>query len=497
MPHTHQTARPPLRNALPAIILCVLYLGAAIPLIAGGHMRGRGAGDHIKFHMPVIRAFADQMPSPDLSDYDSATTPGYHLLMATASLAVGTTDLSLQTVNTLITCALLALLATACARRAGPATATLVCLPFLASLYVFTSGVWLLPDNLGWLGVLVVLLLALRDRFEARTLLIAGAALVMLVFVRQIHIWTAAALWTAAYVCPPRRRPRIHGNAGATSAPALLDLLADIPARLRGTLEMGIVTIPAFLLLVIFLSIWGGLIPPQFQAKYHGFSPATPAFVLALLAIYSCFFGADLWAPLVDLWRRHRPVLIGAIAIGLLCALLPATTYSEPDGRYSGIWNIVRKIPTIGGRTSPLFVALAPLGAAALCAWAHALPRRMTWVILASLGAFIAAQSASPMLWQRYNEPLLLMVVAIMASSVREPVPTPDILRGIVPLWRRAGPVCLALLLAANTTINLARATPPVPREAPADASASARHRYHPGPHDTHRIGESENGPTA
>ena len=41
-----------------------------------------------------------------------------------------------------------------------------LCLPVVASLYVFGSGAWLLPDNAAWWGVLEVMLLCRSGTFE-------------------------------------------------------------------------------------------------------------------------------------------------------------------------------------------------------------------------------------------------------------------------------------------------------------------------------------------
>src|SRR2546421_95887 len=47
-------------------------------------------------------------------------------------------------------------------------------LPIVVSPYVFTSGVWLLPDNAGWALALIVVLNCVRSRQTPGTLMFSG-----------------------------------------------------------------------------------------------------------------------------------------------------------------------------------------------------------------------------------------------------------------------------------------------------------------------------------
>jgi len=59
-------------------------------------MRGRGAFDQLNYHEQVIRRFVEQWPAPDLSDYLSATTPGYHLALAAFAEYAGESAVALR-----------------------------------------------------------------------------------------------------------------------------------------------------------------------------------------------------------------------------------------------------------------------------------------------------------------------------------------------------------------------------------------------------------------
>ncbi len=450
----------------PCLVPAGVFAAAAWGVILSGNTRGRGAHDQVNFHLPAILRFAEQWPRLDYSDYLSATTPGYHTLLAAVARFVSDSPQALQFVGSLFTVALLVLLGLAC-RSAGRAALLLV-MPAAASMYIFYSGVWLLPDNAGWLGVLAALLLALRGRIDALTIVGGGVLLAALVFVRQSHLWAAAALWAGAWL-----GARDADDAEPFDAMGDAHALLRDPARraARTALAMA-ATVPAVLIVLYFHRLWGGLTPPTFQERHTGGNPAAPAFILSLFGAFSLFYAGFLAPAAAEVLRRHRLLLSLAVVAGLAAALLPETTYNTDAGRYSGLWNLVQRAPVVmEGRTSTLILLLAPLGACAVLVWIVALPRRERWIMFASVVAFTAAQVASYKLWQRYTEPLLLVLLPVLACRLR---PATVGQRGVIAaLWhlRLVGPASLALTLAFATAITVAAASP-VRRIDPPNAKA-------------------------
>ncbi|HZW09272.1 MAG TPA: hypothetical protein VFF69_05150, partial [Phycisphaerales bacterium] len=326
-------------------------------------------------------------------------------------------------------------------------------LPAVASMPIFYSGVWLLPDNAGWLGVLAIWLLALRPRFDAFTLLAGAAILAALVFVRQIHLWAAAMLLAAAWLGD--RDGRDGEFDFALDMRALLGAPAARVARAGAALAAAL---PALAVIAWFWRSWGGLTPPVFHERHVGGNPAAPAFVLAVFGVLSLFFVPFILEGLRRLWVRHTWLLALALVAGAVLALAPATTYDVSAGRYSGLWNVARRLPAPLDR-SILITPLAVLGAGLAGAWFVSLTRRDRWIMLAALVAFIAAQCASFQLWQRYTEPFVLIWLAIAAARVR-PAST-----AAGEGWRLAGPLALTTLLAAVTVASLALARPVRPRD--------------------------------
>ena len=440
----------------PAFGAVFLFLGAALPLILTRYERGRGSFDQVHYHEPAILRFAEQWPRPDLSDYLSATTPGYHLTLAAVARYVSESTVLLRLAGASFTVGLLWVLARWLTPRIGPARAFVMTLAFASSMYVFAAGVFILPDNAAWLGVLAVLLIALRPRFDRVALIGGGAALLGLVLIRQSHLWAAAALWTAAWL----------GPTVAAAAPSPLaevrGLFTSPAARVRRTLLMAIATLPALLAVAWFVRLWGGLTVPIYHDYMTGINPATPAFVLAQIGVFGVFL-AGFWLPAGLSLVRERPGVVGLVLLASLTIVaVPATTYSVDDGRYSGLWNAVNRLPVIAGHTSPLLLVLTPVGAIALASWLAGVGPRSRWIMLAALAGFTAAVTATLNAWQRYHEPMLLLSTILMSGLcvAREPR---HIVRPIVNALRLAGPGALAMVLIGLTAATFVRGRPPGP----------------------------------
>ena len=420
------------RQVATATVLVALFLTATLPLIFTDYERGRAADDQNMWHLPAIRQFAGQLPRPDLHDYLSATTPLYHLLIAATDRWVSPDLRVLRLLGALFTAGLLATLGAAVARRAPIGIAIALCLPMVASLYVFGSGAWLLPDNAGWWGVLAVMLLCFRQRVDASTYVGGAVLLLLLVLVRQSHAWTAAPLWAAVWM---------GSDAGQLPARP-----AAPAARLTWIV---VATIPAAAIVLYFFHLWHGPVPPSIQffhdpsrAVGKSWNPAVPATVLGVVGVLGIFYlGFTSGA------KTRRAVLftLAGAAIGLLLGVLPVSTYSHEAGRESGIWNLVQHAPIIAHR-SLVIVALSVLGGALLGWWSAALEVRDRVILVTTWAAFIAAQTVNTTAWQRYYEPFVLMMLSLMAVRV------PGGRRGPVAA---AGPVLLAAILTLITVLSL------------------------------------------
>lgn len=504
--------------ALTLSLTLALIVGVLIALVA---TPDRVRYDQDGFHLPTIRTFAAQWPTPDLRDYLSATTPGYHLLLAIVDRFVADSTIALRIASALFSIGLFATLGW-CAGHAGHGSsrdtsasdsspresvpresaimALVACLPVLACPYVIVSSAWLLPDNLGWWGVLAMIVLSLRRRLDAYFFIVAGVLLLALVMVRQIHLWTLGVLLAAAWLgsapsllprtAPPTSRwwgllstddwrallgtgdaPDRASTTSSELAPASLTPVATAWRwRFARVALVLLVALPTIGALAWLASLWGGLTPPgnirpplagaeANFSRVHGGNPAVPALVLSLLGAYALFFAGHLWNAALDLLRTRAWVAAGAVLVGLLVAIVPATTYDKVAERWSGVWQLVERLPIIAGHTSVLMLVFAPIGALAAATIAHGLcgpGARERWVFIATVVGFTLAASAQALAWQRYVDPLVLIVLVLGAIRVGATWTTRD-RPSDAPLRaaQLVGPVVLSALLAGITAFML------------------------------------------
>jgi len=419
------------RPAVAVAALVLIFLVCALPTIFTRFgAASRGAADQNDWHLPVIRTFIAQWPHPDLSDYRSSTTPGYHLFVAWIGRLTSADTQVLRVVGSLFTFGLLITLGVFAGRRIGTAWAIALCLPVVCSIYVFSSGVFLLPDNAGWWGVAAAMLIALRPKVDAWTYVLGCVVVLATVLMRQIHLWVAAPLLVAAMIgSGTEDNPRCAIRRGAMMLLAIL---------------------PALHVLLWFRHLWhGNLVPPNQVHYTAGGNLAAPAMVLGVtgfLGVFYCGF-------VVVGELKWRAAIIGSV-IGAIIGIAPNTTYDVPARRFSGLWNAAkalhdaRHVPYILNR-SILMIALAALGGAVIAVWLISLPRRERWIWTAATVGFIAASAAAANPWQRYYEPFVLIAAAISIPSILKAS------GGKVPKWAPAGPLLLALMCALITAHGL------------------------------------------
>jgi hypothetical protein len=413
---------------LAATIVAGLFLLAAMPFVLANYNSGQVYFDNQNlFHLKVVKVFSEQIPRPDLSDYASATTPLYHLVLAVIDRYVSDDVRVLRTVNVLMAAGLLATLAWAIGRENCVRTAIALCLPLVTSWYIFGPAVWLDPGNAGLWGVTALLIIAMRPIGDIGDLIVSGIVLLMLVMTRQSHLWIACVLWLAAW---------LGGSADA------------LPDRIRSTGWMILVTIPAFLAVGYFFWLWRGSVPPSFQEAHTGGNPAIPAMILAIFGICGMFFLPLILPMLREQSRGSVVIIIAGGVIGWIIGIVPHTSFSREHGRLSGLWNIISHFPVIADR-SPIMILMATVGGILAAAWFVCLPRRERWIYLAVLAAFTLASTPNFYAYHRYYEPFALIMLGLTTSRILSTSAQTPPRRA---LW---GPVALAVMLSAATIQNM------------------------------------------
>ena len=188
------------RRALSLLPALLILLGTSLPVLLLRSHLGRGYYDQANYHWRVVTKFSAELPRPDLSDYVSATTPLYHLVLAVIHRTVTQEVVYHQLFGTLVSLVFLAVVWWFVSRAAAPAKAAVLMLPLACSMYVIDPAIWVLPDNAGWLWVAVLLGTSFQFRLTHGRLALCCVAMALLVLTRQSHVWCAAAIWMAAWM---------------------------------------------------------------------------------------------------------------------------------------------------------------------------------------------------------------------------------------------------------------------------------------------------------
>ncbi len=364
--------------------------------------------DQRDYHLPVILEFARTLPTPDVADYNSATTPGYHILMAVIVRA-GVEGLPLFIVNAFFGVVLVAIVAGFVGRLSGVLVGIVAGCLLGASPYVLSSSVWITTDNLASIALFAAFLAAApiataRAMYPLRCGVIASMFAMLGALVRQILAYAAAFPGAAvvARACAMRRMPRVS--------------------------ELGLAAlalVPSMIVVAIFVKLWGGLVPPTFQ-KYHGggANPVTPIYVLAVVAVWATPIFAGIPGFLRELVSR-RMLLIAALAMLVACSL-PSSYLVHV--RFGGIlWTIASKLPAPAER-SLVIVPLAGFGAGVLGAylrlWSRSdsnAARGLGMYALLALVGMTVAQTTNTQCFERYIQPPVVVLALIAAASLAGP----------------------------------------------------------------------------
>ena len=391
-------------------LLAVLFACAVLPVIMFGSDATSEASDEAAAHLPTVLQFAAQLPTPDLHDYPSATGPGYHLLMAVpARLGIGVHGLRI--IASLAGLALVLLVWRTAARAAGPAVALALTLPLLVSTYVLSGSVWLTTDVLSVLIGTTMVAIAAWWMPTTRTFLTLAVLFVAALSVRQTNVFLAAPILAAGILGSPLGRSASDAEQWSGDEPRSWSRLAAAFLAL----------VPAALLLLALVNMWGGLMPATFRSMHDkGLSPVAPAYGLALLGTWAAIALLPMAPEVVHTVRRHALAITLVASLAFLGAVVADSTWSVEQGRWGGAyWMIVKAFPAIGGR-SMVIVAAAVVGAVlAAVLWIRAAEirrGRQATIVLVSLLALMVVQAGNSQVWQRYFDPAILVALAWLIS---------------------------------------------------------------------------------
>jgi 4-amino-4-deoxy-L-arabinose transferase-like glycosyltransferase len=354
------------------------------------------------YQLPTILQFRHGL---DFSDYPSAQTPLFHLVMAGWGKLVGFDLWRLRLLNVAISygaaLALLRLLRRTTSLSELPAFA--LALAFALSPYFFGASFTLLTDNLAILFALLALERIHRYSQDgslsafALACLCSGAA----VLTRQSFLWVA--LVAAVFLALREWRSPARLCAGGVLLALSLAPLAALAIE------------------------WNGLVPPSADPLSCGLCTDKPGvgrdsltlrtvgFTVAVLGGYALVVLGPGLARRARAPAAPRSLILAGAAVGVALLLISPLEY-RPVGVHPGdagyLWQLSKHLPTLLG-SSLLFWAAVPLGAVA----AALLARRAGWTSLAGvyLGCFLVVALPVALVYQKYFDPFALLAVALFA----------------------------------------------------------------------------------
>lgn len=367
--------------------------------LAGAHWRGLDDKDEEQYHLPTVESFAREGVAATLPNYQSATAPLWHIALSKAYQATEGSLLLTRLVNASAGLALVLLLY----RLGGDKGALRLLLPacFALSIYVYGPSVRLSTDNIALLGVLGVLTLTAREPSGRR--LVAAAAIVgCACLIRQNYLW----LWgfLAAWAFYHAAKGTRFGKAAWGSA--------------------AIVALASLASLAWLFRLWGGLNPPGFRFHAPEGFRLCYAGCLYLLACLG-FFGTFLKPAWLLRGPLRKALLEAGAALCFVALLHAAHAHYGASHRIAGILVFLGETgPRLAG--IPVLIGfLAFFGAWFLLAYLRDSSDWNRWQFLLLTGGFIAMAAMNLAAYQKYYEPMTIVLVILsrLPQSASDAVP--------------------------------------------------------------------------
>lgn len=375
---------------------CIFFLVHSLNI-----QTGRAFDDQMNFHLPVIQHFLD---GGSAQDYPAAVAPGFHLVLTYTAQLFSLDLFGMQLVNSLFLALLIGWIASDLYKRFNHFGGTFaLVLPICVSIYTLPSAVWLLPDNITLLLSYAFIKMLMyvdgsKDARSIRDILLLAVLLVGIVCTRQNFIWLAALPLSLA----------LYSFREGNQAKAVTFIFSVFPAVLT---------------LASFIYFWEGLVPPSFQGIHQRFSFSAPAFFLTVLGCYSVFYFPLLAQTARHMaWQRIKLQCCFVVIAALMTSLAVATNYSFNEGRYSGLWNVAKLLPTISDRSTFIVLGSA-LGGTVLLLWGRCLTPKMRFVFGLSAAAFVLSLIANAYVFERYIAGVIyLFFIVALCSSKKEDI---------------------------------------------------------------------------
>jgi hypothetical protein len=340
--------------------------------------------DEYRYHLPTIQLFANTPFLTAIKDYPSATFPLYHVIYAAVYRYV-TADVHLLRLINLLTIILTAVLLYILFSRTTDLAKNnilLIIMSFLSSPFLRGSGFALTTDALPFLFI-ALSFLALSRAGEAKwssvtlSCLFAFAAF----YTRQFYFWVPAIVFLKSINLVEKKfRPFL----------VLMNVLLLVPA-------------------VYLVRVWKGMTPPSFQAEHQSAN--------ALMVLPFIFANIPFYYIPVYLYkaRQSRSPLKKYAVMAVVCIPLSILyVWAYMKGHFSIQFVNGGFFPKtfsmlFGPYASPLFLFWGFWGLATVV---YYLVKNIT--TNGYLALIVAALSLSQIVFQKYVDPLLIMMMFVL-----------------------------------------------------------------------------------
>jgi hypothetical protein len=413
---------------LRAAWLVTAYALLVVPAILAGGTGGSQAADFREYHWLEIQRLAEGWPAPGLRDSLTSTTPGFHLLLSIAARA-GAGETAIRLLGALAGLAAWLVTWRVACRWVPGRTASLVTAPLALSPYLLGSAIWCTTEAAAVAMAAAVMGVSLVCRVSAASVVVLGVLGAGTVLVRHILVWA----------CIPSVMGMLFADRGRDRRP------------LRRVTRALIVLLPAVLTIAAFMTIWGGAVPPRFQAFHQSMgNPAAPVVAVAVFGVWGLPLLPGLWRG-ADGGQRSLAVFAALLALVLSLTVesgyrkvlppaaqqagtafqktgdekpIDAVVGAHQVGRWGGpLWDAARGLPVVGGRSLAV-VGMAAVGGAVLALlWSAAQLRgrglQAAW-LLAAMAGMALSQAANAQTFQRYFDPWVLLAIGwLVAMGLR------------------------------------------------------------------------------
>jgi hypothetical protein len=345
--------------------------------------------DEGRYHYPTILQFAKQLPFPDVSDYNSATTPLFHILFAIISKVTGTEITHLRMVNLLITYTTVILFFKIIFDqfRLSFFSTLLFTLLFTLSPYFFREAFVVLTDNLPilWLMLFFQYYFKYKQTQNLRLFLWSLFFIMLLCLTRQTYLYVWIALVVDVMLGDLAVKNKIRYLA--------LSALAILP------------TLGLFYL-------WKGLTPPSFielHTRASLLNVKTVTYGFSVLGFYGLFLpGLNFYVPF---FKTQRIKIIAVIiAAWMLMYFFPLIKAKQDFGF---LWHIASPLPKFTG-TSLFFYIFTAFGAVVFLSTLQ--KEGLSFFVLFIIGLLLS-EIPNKFIFQRYYDSSILLFLIFVSAK--------------------------------------------------------------------------------